>query len=454
MKKKNKIIGKNLLCFGILLITTTALSPLNISAEENIEENAIEWKMNDSYILSEEKHRAKVEEASEQAQKTFSSNVVHSDLTLLQALMKDKGYSYDIASKGIEKADLDFNKNAQKRIDYYLAKAEKESKELSDWDLRYELELEGYINSGTWKKKDYYDLVQDLVDEGIIQKEWDIERDYPNLSEAKKEELVDLGSRVGEGLTSRKRLLQILSEKHDFTEEEIEYVKYNLHWDPYIIAMNRVNQSIEREKEIHSKYSIIQKLLNEGHAYEIILGGIENQYSGSNKWQHENALRAVKKYQGQSSYSKEELLKKLEVDGFAREYYLPAVDGHDSSDQVAGWIKTGDEWHYINDAGEMETAWTKVKSKWYYLNSSGVMQTGWNKIKGKWYYMNASGAMQTGWTKVKGSWYYMASGGSMQTGWVKLGSHWYYLQNSGAMQTGNARIAGKNYHFDSSGKMR
>ncbi len=480
-----------------VLLAAAALSPLHAQAEteETVKTEFVTQTKSEHYILSEAKYLEKVEEASRKAKKEFASDVIHSQLTLLQYLINDEGYSYDIASQGIEKANLNFNINAQKRIDYYFNQAKKESKILSETDLLRNLVYEGYIHSDNWETEDYGDLVWELVMDDTIKLEYDTARDYPNLTEARKKELLTLATNVGQNRTSLFRLLDILADEYGLNEEEIKYLNYNLLWDDYIITMNRINQIRRDEDTWYSVYSLTEKLLAEGHPYEYIRGALQNagitDLYEIMEWPYWQATQAVQELREAGYSSNEELLEKLETSGFTRDVYWPIVMGYEKyntwvladysnwyyldgeGDVETGWMKVGNTWYYMNtigrmqtdwikvgntwyylkENGAMQTGWTKVGNTWYYMTGSGAMQTGWTKVGNTWYYMNSSGAMQTGWTKAGNTWYYMNSSGAMQTGWLKLGRNWYYLNSNGAMQTQNTTINGTWYRFDSSGRM-
>lgn len=118
---------------------------------------------------------------------------------------------------------------------------------------------------------------------------------------------------------------------------------------------------------------------------------------------------------------------------------------------MRGWTKAGSKWYFLANSGEMKTGWVKSDGKWYWLEDNGEMKTGWAKVKGLWYYLASDGAMKTGWVRDGGSWYYMTSAGAMKTGWLKTGGKTYYLTGSGAMQTGWLTLGGKKYYFETDG---
>ncbi|WHY77544.1 hypothetical protein QNH20_26385 [Neobacillus sp. WH10] len=142
-----------------------------------------------------------------------------------------------------------------------------------------------------------------------------------------------------------------------------------------------------------------------------------------------------------------------------------------------GWQYLGGKWYFLNQSGVMETGWKYLGGKWYFLNQSGAMETGLVKSSGKFYILGQNGAMLTGtgWVKSGNNWYFLEKGdtakigwvksgnkwyyldpasGTMKTGWVKDGSKWYYLENSGAMKTGWVKSGNKWYYLDNSGAMK
>ena len=121
--------------------------------------------------------------------------------------------------------------------------------------------------------------------------------------------------------------------------------------------------------------------------------------------------------------------------------------------QKAAWINDGQNWYYMNAAGNPSKGWLELSGKKYYLEADGHMITGWKTLDGGWRYFDASGEQATGWRAVDGSWYFMADNGLMQTGWLETGGKKYYLNASGAMQAGWQNLGGSWYYFDGSGAM-
>ena len=117
----------------------------------------------------------------------------------------------------------------------------------------------------------------------------------------------------------------------------------------------------------------------------------------------------------------------------------------------SGWVLSGSDWMYYDDAGNPVVGWQQIDGTWYYFTASGAMVTGWQQIDGTWYYFTASGAMVTGWQQIGDTWYYFTAGGAMKTGWLQDGAVWYWFDASGAMATGTRMIDGVQYNFDASG---
>lgn len=57
------------------------------------------------------------------------------------------------------------------------------------------------------------------------------------------------------------------------------------------------------------------------------------------------------------------------------------------------WIKSGNDWRYLQDNSSYAAGWLNDNGKWYYMSTNGVMQTGWIQDGANWYYLNADGSM-------------------------------------------------------------
>lgn len=118
--------------------------------------------------------------------------------------------------------------------------------------------------------------------------------------------------------------------------------------------------------------------------------------------------------------------------------------------KITGWMKDGDTWYFMDEAGHMATGWVKDGNTWYYLEPSGAMTTGWKYDNGEWYYLNTNGSMATGWKYDNGEWYYLKDNGAMvANAWVKHNNTWYYVKGSGAMAKNEMTPDG--YKVDSTG---
>ncbi|QCJ45386.1 N-acetylmuramoyl-L-alanine amidase family protein [Bacillus sp. S3] len=143
--------------------------------------------------------------------------------------------------------------------------------------------------------------------------------------------------------------------------------------------------------------------------------------------------------------------------GYSFTGFLADKDGNESTATLKvttqDWVKVGNNWKFIDDAGQYLTGWGLIDGKWYLIGADTIMKTGWQYVGGKWYFLNASGAMQTGWQYLGGKWYFLDNNGAMKTGWAFVGGKWYFLDNSGAMKTGWAKVGGKWYFLKGNGEM-
>ena len=103
------------------------------------------------------------------------------------------------------------------------------------------------------------------------------------------------------------------------------------------------------------------------------------------------------------------------------------------------WQKSGNNWTYLNDAGQMVAGqMVNDNNHLYYLGTDGIMKTGFVPINGAYYYFNSSGDMVTGWVLDNGSWYYMQG----------------TADHFGQMAVSTTQIVnGKTYYFGADGKM-
>ena len=103
------------------------------------------------------------------------------------------------------------------------------------------------------------------------------------------------------------------------------------------------------------------------------------------------------------------------------------------------WQKSGNNWTYLNDAGQMVAGqMVNDNNHLYYLGTDGIMKTGLVPINGAYYYFNPSGNMVTGWVLDNGSWYYMQG----------------TADHFGQMAVNTTQIVnGKTYYFGADGKM-
>ena len=103
------------------------------------------------------------------------------------------------------------------------------------------------------------------------------------------------------------------------------------------------------------------------------------------------------------------------------------------------WQKSGNNWTYLNDAGQMVAGqMVNDNNHLYYLGTDGIMKTGFVPINGAYYYFNPSGDMITGWVLDNGAWYYMQG----------------TADHFGQMAVNTTQtVNGKTYYFGADGKM-
>lgn len=108
--------------------------------------------------------------------------------------------------------------------------------------------------------------------------------------------------------------------------------------------------------------------------------------------------------------------------------------------QCNSWAKSGNDWYYLGENGEMvtnsfinndERYITQIPddtfADWYYVKADGRMATGWQEIEyipqspsdekdKQWYYFGSSGVMySSAWIQGAASWYYVLEDGTMLT---------------------------------------
>ena len=81
----------------------------------------------------------------------------------------------------------------------------------------------------------------------------------------------------------------------------------------------------------------------------------------------------------------------------------------------------------------VQQGWKLENGYWYYIREDGKKATGWLQLNGNWYFLENEGKMVTGWKYIEGSWYFFEISGSMATGWREIDNNWYFFYESGRM---------------------
>lgn len=128
-----------------------------------------------------------------------------------------------------------------------------------------------------------------------------------------------------------------------------------------------------------------------------------------------------------------------------------------------GWVKEtsrGNGWYYYINGNKAYNTWAKSGNDWYYLGDSGEMATNCfinnddrytteapDDNTAEWYYVGSDGKMATGWVEVQyrqnspadskeKEWYYFGGSGVMySSAWIKGAASWYYVKENGVMVT-------------------
>lgn len=128
-----------------------------------------------------------------------------------------------------------------------------------------------------------------------------------------------------------------------------------------------------------------------------------------------------------------------------------------------GWVKEnnrGNGWYYYVNGSKVYNVWAKSGNDWYYLGEDGEMVTNSfinnddryaieapDDTSAEWYYVGSDGKMATGWVEVKyrqnspsdtreNQWYYFGSSGVMySSAWIQGVESWYYVLEDGTMIT-------------------
>jgi len=128
-----------------------------------------------------------------------------------------------------------------------------------------------------------------------------------------------------------------------------------------------------------------------------------------------------------------------------------------------GWVKENGKsngWYYYINGEKQCDAWAKSGNDWYYLGENGEMVTNSfvnnndryitqepDDTYADWYYVRADGKMVTGWLEVEyipqspseikeKDWYYFGSSGVMySSAWIQGVESWYYVLEDGKMLT-------------------
>ena len=170
-----------------------------------------------------------------------------------------------------------------------------------------------------------------------------------------------------------------------------------------------------------------------------------------------------------------------------KEFYV----GNDGALVRSSWVEDGNDWYFVNSAGEKITNdWRlttpyddeNAEEEWFYFQSTGKMATDKKLvIKGKTYFFDTDGQMLTGWVQENDGTYIEAStsvdanpdtyycdetGARVTSNWVwdyapgvdeddtEEEEHYFYLKSNGKVQTDKAsNIKGQTYLFDVEGKM-
>ena len=143
--------------------------------------------------------------------------------------------------------------------------------------------------------------------------------------------------------------------------------------------------------------------------------------------------------------------------------------------EADGWIQVGNKWSYYIQ-GHPQRGWVKSSDEWYFLNSESIMLTGLQFINNERYYFYDSGKMATntiidkwiidengivseqnlnlnGWVLEQDNWYYYVNN-VKQTGWLTLGNTKYYLDSNGKMYSDCwVDISNTKYYFNVHGEM-
>ena len=166
------------------------------------------------------------------------------------------------------------------------------------------------------------------------------------------------------------------------------------------------------------------------------------------------------------SYNKETV--SFTVSGASK--YLLATDTTSLNVVKNGWVKTNNQWQYVENSKLVKNTWKQINGKWYkfdnkgyymtgwqdtegYLQDSGELATGWTNVDGRWYHFSESGKPTVGWLQEGGKWYYLSNEGQMKTGWIQDANNWYYLGIDGVMKTGWLQSGDDWYYLENSGRM-